>query len=101
MFAGIAFGALLGVVAVRIAPWVFGGAVAGIVTGLTFPELAIRSAEAAFHFFAGLLAGARGLAQDDLDEMYRPHEPHKAPWLTAAFTFGGVFAVALAVLLSV
>lgn len=99
MFAGVAFGALIGVICLRIAPSVFGGAIAGIVTGLAFPELAIRGAEATFHFFAGLLAGARGLALDDLDDIDRQDQTPKGSWLRAAFTFGVIFALAVAVLL--
>ncbi len=99
MFAGVAFGALLGVITIHIAPFVFGGAFAGIVTGLAFPELAIRGAEATFHFFAGLLGGVRGLAHDDLDEISAPDESSRDPWLKAAFTFGVVFSLVIALLL--
>lgn len=98
MFAGVAIGAVIGVIAIRMAPSVFGGAIAGVVTGLVFPELAIRSAEATFHFFAGLLSGARGLVFEDLDAIDPLDESTKHPWLRAAFTFGVVFAVAIAVL---
>jgi hypothetical protein len=67
MFAGLALGFIVGVLVERVAPFVFGGAVAGAVTGLAFPEVGIRSAELTVHFIAGLFGGARALAYEDVE----------------------------------
>jgi hypothetical protein len=99
MFAGIALGLLVGVLAARVAPLVFGGAAAGAITGLAFPELALRGVEMTVHFIAGLFGGARALAYEDIDESDFPEGSRGHRWLKAAFTFGVVFAVVLALLL--
>ena len=99
MFAGLALGLLVGGLVARVAPFVFGGAVAGVVTGLAFPEVGIRGAEVTVHFIAGLFGGARALAYEDIEESDVPEESRQHRWLKAAFTFGVVFAVLLALLL--
>ena len=69
-----------------IATLVFGGAAAGAMTGVVFPDTAMQGVEAVMHFFIGMLsAEVEGVAP-----------PPDAPsWLVAAFFFGVVYAIAL------
>lgn len=99
LFAGMALGFMVGILALHMAPFVFGGAAAGAITGLIFPEVGLRSAEITFHFFAGLFGGARALAADDFEDLDMPQASQDHRWLKAAFTFGVVFTMVLAVLL--
>lgn len=101
MFAGMALGLLLGGLTTRLASFVFGGAAAGVVTGLLFPEVAMALASATLHFFIGFFGGffraSSALALDDEDHLQLRHSTAK-PWLSAGFVFGVVFAAAVWVL---
>jgi hypothetical protein len=77
---------------------VFGGAAAGLLTGLIYPEVALRIAELTIHFFAGLFSGVRGLALEDTVEASSAQIPGEVGWLKAAFIFGVAFSVILALL---
>ena len=69
-----------------IAMLVFGGAAAGALTGVVFPDTAMQGVEAVMHFFMGMVSS-------QVDDA-RP-SPDAPSWLVAAFFFGVAYAVAL------
>ncbi len=97
MFAGMALGLLLGFLGAPLAPCVFSGAAAGVITGLVHPDMAMNGVEMTIHFFIGMFSGwtdseveGRNTAPNDGDRRSR--------WLRGAFLFGAIFAVVLALL---
>ena len=94
MFAGTALGLVLGCFGTSLPAFVFGGAASGVVTGLLFPEVAMRLAEGTLHFFIGLFGTAGGVAIDTVEDVsVRPAS--RDSWLSACFAFGVAYALIL------
>jgi hypothetical protein len=94
MFAGMALGLAFGCLSASLASFVFGGAAAGLVTGMVFPDAAVSMAEGTVHFFIGLFrAGTELITDASGDFQFRASS--QTPWLVVAFTFGAVYAVVL------
>lgn len=70
--------------------FIFGGAIAGAVTGLLFPSAAMAGVEGVLHFFIG--AGSM-VAEAPLTP-----SRHSPSWLKACLVFGMLFALVLWIL---
>ena len=98
ILAGMALGLVFGCFGSSIARYVFGGAVAGAITGLFYPDTAMLIVEGTVHFFMGFISANADIdtvIHDDEQVQLRPTQP----WLAFAFMFGVIYAVALWVLL--
>ena len=97
LFAGTAIGLLvawLGYIVVgtdlSFAKPAFGGAFAGLVSGLVLPGETLSMVELVLHFFVGFFAASAGAPVESL--------PDTPGYLKLACLFGGLLAVALVIL---
>jgi hypothetical protein len=98
MFAGAVLGLCVGIcMPEMLAPMIFGGTAAGLMTGVLFPEAGFVLAEGTIHFIVGalavVLASNSATNAEKVEEALRDRERPK--WLWVMFWFGVFYALAL------